>query len=87
MKRLIGVSLALVMGAFLLAACGGPAGATSCGTYRGKQTRGRVAVVRQMMSDRHLDARLSEVITTELSVDAYCFTHSGDAHIDGVYSG
>jgi hypothetical protein len=86
MKRVIGISLALMVGAFLLTSCGS-AGSTSCGTYRGKQTRSRLAVVRQMMSDRHLSTGMGSVIATELSVDAYCFTHAQDAHIDGIYSG
>jgi hypothetical protein len=86
MKRLISISLTLVVGAFLLASCGS-AGSTSCGDYRGKQTHSRLDVVRQMMSDRHLSTGTGSVIATELSVDAYCFTHAQSAHIDGIYSG
>lgn len=81
-------TVALLMAAALsLTACSiTAAGSTACGTYRGKATGDRLTTVKEMMDARKLDTSTTGVITTELSVDAYCFTHSADSHIDGIYS-
>lgn len=72
----------------LLGACGGDsAGNTSCSSYRALVTNDRLTTVKAMIDQRHGNDSPAMVDTTELSVDAYCFTHSASDSISGIYNG
>ena len=78
----------LCLVSLLLGACSGnSAEKTSCSSYRALATTDRLATVKAMIDQRHGDDSPAMVDTTELSVDAYCFTHSPSDQISGIYNG
>jgi hypothetical protein len=71
-----------------LAACGGnPGGSMQCGSYRALDTTDRLTTVKTMIDQQHGNDAPAEVDGTELSVDAYCFTHPSNDQIGNVYHG
>lgn len=87
--RVLTGAIAVAVSVVSLNACSGsnPGGNTSCGSYRALSTSDRLAAVKAMIDQRHGDDTPAKVDTTELSVDAYCFTHPSDNRISDIYSG
>lgn len=86
--RVLGLALAAALSLVPIAACSGNSGGSmTCSSYRALDTSGRLDAVKAMIDQRHGDDSPAAVDGTELSVDAYCFTHSSSAQISGIYSG
>lgn len=87
-SRVLGLSLAAALSLLPITACGGnPGGSMTCSSYRALDTSGRLNAVKAMIDQRHDSDSPAAVDGTELSVDAYCFTHSSSAQISGIYTG
>lgn len=73
----------------VISGCGGSGqgGKMQCNAYRALGTSDRLAAVKVMIDQRGGDDSPATVDTTELSVDAYCFTHPSSATISGIYTG
>jgi hypothetical protein len=87
-SRVLGLALAAALSLMPITACGGsPGGSMTCSSYRALDTSDRLSAVKAMIDQRHGNDSPAEVDGTELSVDAYCFTHTSSDQISGIYSG
>jgi hypothetical protein len=86
--RVLGLALAAALSLMPITACSGnSAGSMTCSSYRALDTSDRLSAVKAMIDQRKGNDSPAAVDVAELSVDAYCFTHSSGDQISGVYGG